>query len=84
MEDFNGSGAARASAKAKAKKGKKKYELYEEEDSFNIIWNYLKSHIKSSSLILFKSSIFIRFNNYFLSDSSNMLITLLTLSAFNS
>ena len=32
MEDFNGSGAAR-----KAKKGKKKYELYEEEDSFNII-----------------------------------------------
>lgn len=30
MEDFNG--AAR-----KAKKGKKKYELYEEEDSFNII-----------------------------------------------
>lgn len=41
-------------------------------------------HIKSSSLILFKSSIFIRFNNYFLSDSSNMLITLLTLSAFNS
>lgn len=41
-------------------------------------------HIKSSSLILFKSSIFIRFNNYFLSDSSNILITLLTLSAFNS
>lgn len=45
---------------------------------------YLFIHIKSSSLSLSISSIFIIFKSYFLSCSSNILITRLTLDAVNS